>query len=187
MDYLSLIISIIGCTTGLLSLIIVIVYNAFQIGNQTFSVSKRRGTYYFKASETTVNGPYNPEICAVVSLKVTNRSSYPITIDDAYIIAMKNRHMSEFQYDNIEISTSNGIQWQDSEKIASLPLKLDPFETKYFALAFPFFHHEVKSFGESVKVPITIITARKEYIVKVTIPEYHSLFEHAQKTPSPRS
>ena len=178
MDIVLLVISIVGCITGIISLLIVILYNTFQIGKQKISVSERRGTYYFDSSVTKIKGASGVKYCAIVSLKVTNQSSYPITLDNAYIKTRSNYHLDEFRYDDIIVINNRGESWIDTEAIVRLPLKFEPFETKYFALAFPFFKNEVTDFGKPVEVPITIVTARKKQIIRVSIPEYHSLFLH---------
>lgn len=177
-DFLSLIVASIGCITGIISLVIVLINNIFQIGKQRFKISERRKSYYFKAADTTTKGCYGINICAVVSIKATNQSSYPITIDNAYLQKQKIKaeHFNDFEFDYIEVQdTPTSTVFSDTEVIAELPLKLDPFETKYFAFAFPFFDDFATKYGDNIKAKLIMITPRKEYKVDVSISEYYKL------------
>lgn len=178
---ISIIFSIIGCITGLLSIIIASQNHLFQKGEQKFNISQQKASYYFPASDTTVRGCWKPTYCAVISLKATNKSSYPITIDDA-VIKKDNfsaRHYSEFSFDYIYVKESYESEiCKDPEPNANLPLKLAPFETKYFSFAFPFFESFISNYGEDINVELIISTPLKEHKMLVTIPEYYGLFEN---------
>lgn len=176
---ISLVFSCIGSITGVSSLCVVAYNNAFQRGKQTFKISEQRGTYYFPASDTKVKGCWKPTYCAVISIKAINKSSYPITISNAEIRkeGLSARHYNEFAFDNIYIKESeNSEKCKDPELNAVLPLKLEPFETKYFSFSFPFFENFVSKYGENIDVELVITTARKEHKMKVIIPEYYGLF-----------
>lgn len=178
-NFISLIVAIIGCATGLISIIIVLINNIFQIGKQRFSLSEKRKSYYFKSDETNIKGCYNTKICATVSIKATNQSSYPITIDEVVIQNknLKAYHYNDFSFDYIEVPTAPNIVTScDTEKLATLPLKLDPFETKYFAVGFPFFENLVLTYGEEIKAKLIVTTPRKKYKMNIFVPEYYSFF-----------
>lgn len=178
-DFLSLIIASIGCVTGIISLIIVLIDNIFQVGKQHFETSNRRKSYYFNANDTETKGCYNVKLCSVVSIKATNRSSYPITIDEAYLKNSKNTayHFNDFEYKYIEIKTSpTHTVGQDSEELATLPLKLEPFETKYLAFAFPYVDNFVNKCGEEIYTKLIVITPRKKYKLNISIPYYYNIF-----------
>lgn len=184
---ISLVFSCIGSLTGVSSLCVVAYNNAFQRGKQTFKISEQRGTYYFPASDTKVKGCWKPTYCAVVSIKAINNSSYPITISNAEIRkeGSSARHYNEFAFDNIYIKESqDGETWKDTEPNAKLPLKLEPFETKYFSFSFPFFKSFVSQYGEDIDVELIITTARKEHKIKVVIPEYYGLFTNRDSNSS---
>lgn len=179
LDILSLIVASVGCITGIISLIIVFINNIFQIGKQRFVLSDRRKSYYFKADDTNSRGCYGVNICAAVSIKATNKSSYPITIDNAYLQNHKAKaeHFNDFEFDNIEIfDTPTTTIYSDTETLAKLPLKLEPFETKYFAFAFPFFDDFVSKYGDEVKTKLKIITPRKKYALNISISDYYMTF-----------
>lgn len=176
-ELISLIIAIIGCITGIISLTIVVINNFFQIGKQNFHLSERRKSYYFKAKDTKTKGCCDVNICASVSIKATNKSAFPITIDEA-ILKKGNEvayHFNDFEFKYIEIEKSADLTvYCDSEELATLPFKLDPFETKFFSFVFPFFDDLVSSYGEIVKPNLLIITPRKKYTVPITINEYYN-------------
>lgn len=177
LDLISLIVASVGCITGIVSLIIVLTNNVFQIGKQQFALSDRRKSYYFRASDTTTKGCYNVNICAAVSIKATNKSSYPITIDNAYLQNKTaiSKHFNDFKFEYIEIQdTPTTTVCFDTEKLAKLPLKLDPFETKYIAFAFPFFDDFVLRYGNEVKTKLTFVTPRKKYTLNISIPDYYN-------------
>lgn len=178
MELVSICVSIIGCVTGIISLSIVLANNMFQIGKQKVQQLDNRKTYYFDSNETETNGCCGLNYCCVVSLKITNCSSYPTTIDEIYLKSNKNiaNHSNEFSFEYIEIQTNeNTVTFIDIEQKAILPLKFEPFETKYITAMFPFFGPFVDEYGEEIKTKLFVITPRKEYSTEVTIPEYHQL------------
>lgn len=186
-DTISIVLSIIGCITGAASLVVVAFNIVFQQGKQTFKISEQRGSYYFSASDTKIKGCWQPTYCAVISIKAINKSSYPITISDAFIKKSENtaRHYNEFAFDNIYIKESEKSEiWKDTEPNAQLPLKLEPFETKYFSFSFPFFENFVSKYGEDIDVELTITTARKDHKIPITIPEYYGLFTNRDNNSS---
>ena len=171
-----IIVSIIGCLTGIASLVVVIVNNIFMKGTIRFSVSERRGTYYFSASDTETSGCINLKICAAISIKATNSSAYPTTIDEAYIGNRMVRHMDEFNFEYIELEKENhSVVYRDIEEKAILPLQLEPFQTKYFSFVFPYFESQISEYGTPANVILKIVTPRKTYKLKASVQEYYCL------------
>lgn len=184
------ILSIIGCVTGSLSLAVSALENRFQTGKQIFSISQQRATFYFSAADTTVKGCWKPTYCAVVSIKAMNKSSYPITISEAVIKrnGFTARHYNEFEFENIYIKESEESETcADTESSAILPLKLEPFETKYFSFSFPYFENFVSKYGEDINVQLTITTVRKNHKISVTIPEYYGLLTKRENNSASKS
>lgn len=186
MNLISLIVSIIGCITGVASLTIVLINNIFQVGKQKIQQIENGKSYYFCSDDTKTEGCCGLKYCGAVSLKITNCSSYPTTIDEIFLKKkdLKTQHSNEFSFDYIEFQIKeNEFVYRDIEQKASLPIKFEPFETKYISAVFPFFEEFVESYGDEIKAKLVVVTPRKKYTIDVSIPEYHQLFSHYETLP----
>lgn len=180
---LNFIIGAIGCITGTISLIILIRQHKFDKGKIIVELSTRKRSYYFNPKGVT---NYQSECGAVISLKVINKSAYPTTIDEIYAVSgeHKRRHDSSFTVTTQYLKKKDGglVKGIEPEPMCILPLKFDPFETKFFSVCFPFFMEFVSEFGQPAKAKLLIITARKEKKINVVISEHDSQLRHITET-----
>jgi hypothetical protein len=114
---------------------------------------------------------YDSEKAAVISLKISNSSSFPITIDEVYI---KNHtkifHNNGFTFAPIEIKLENNkFTYLPPKTIAKIPLRIEPYDTVQISFRFPFFKG-------SDNFKLFLSTPRKNYSLRVKLLEYHELY-----------
>ena len=167
---LELILSIVGVITGSLALAIDFFNYKFYLPK--LIIKPLRNSYIIK-SEDIPNLTFKTTKIAVVSVKISNSSAHPITIDEVYVEeASKNKHYNDlkFQIPRVLTDEVNRIETYISpEKIAIIPLRIEPFDTQYVSFRFPFFNNTNPSFK------LVLVTPRKNYSVKVKLLEYHEL------------
>ena len=167
---IELILSIIGVVTGSLALAIDFFNYKFYLPK--LIIKPLRNSYIIK-SEDIPNLTFKTTKIAVVSVKISNSSAHPITIDEVYVEeASNNKHYNDlkFQIPRVLTDEVNRIETYISpEKIAIIPLRIEPFDTQYVSFRFPFFNNTNPSFK------LVLVTPRKNYSVKVKLLEYHEL------------
>ncbi len=182
-NIVQIIISFIGCITGTLSLIILFKQKCFNEGKLLIGEDRLAGhSFYFRPSEKIGGLQYKTNYSAALSIKVTNKSSYQITIDSAEISAPKNPFYHDNNFEIYLLSYETGYDKSiifPVQKVTKLPLKLDPFETKYIGLRFPFFDFAVVNYGLPVNINLKINTSRKPAFLTMKVPEFLS-FAKAQ-------
>jgi len=127
-------------------------------------------SYYFYMKDLKSN-EYDSEKAAVISLKISNSSSFPITIDEVYI---KNHtkifHNNGFTFAPIEIKLENNkFTYLPPKTIAKIPLRIEPYDTVQISFRFPFFKG-------SDNFKLFLSTPRKNYSLRVKLLEYHELY-----------
>jgi len=60
------------------------------------------------------------------------------------------------------------------ENIATIPLRIEPFDSQYVSFRLPFFNNTNPSFK------LVLVTPRKNYSVKVKLLEYHELIQSSR-------
>lgn len=191
LTFINLIIGAIGCITGSISLIIIIRQDKFRKGKLMVETSERGSTCYFNAKEFHVEG-YETNYSAAVSLKITNKSAYPTTIDGITIIKDKNiaNHVPDFKcqlkimYEVDPFKCPQIGQTESTEYLllppCPIPQRLEPFETKYLSACFPFFDSFVNDSNEPISAKINVESSRENVQVQAKISDIHSLIAEAE-------
>lgn len=169
---LELILSIIGVITGSLALAIDFFNYKFYLPK--LIIKPLRNSYTINSKDIP-NLAFNTTKIAVISVKISNSSAHPITIDEVYVVnSPKNKHYNDlkFKVPQIMISEEENSKTFTSlspENIATIPLRIEPFDSQYVSFRLPFFNNTNPSFK------LVLVTPRKNYSVKVKLLEYHEL------------
>lgn len=166
---LELILSIIGVITGSLALAIDFFNYKFYLPKLVIKPLINSYTLDYESIKYSID--YVTNKIAVVSVKLTNSSAHPITIDEVYVKdSQTNSHANDLKF-RIPVIDLNGTTstYMKPEKIANIPLRIEPFDTQYVSFRFPFFNNTNPSFK------LVLVTPRKNYSVKVKLLEYHEL------------
>jgi hypothetical protein len=185
MCQLSDVVGTIGGITGFISLFYTIKQSNYMRGKFTVEPDPIN---YFKTNEFAIsNSHYNSTCSALISLKITNKSAYPVTIDEIIGISEKGRlvHDQNFKYTPLDIPNgpnrlASGLR---ARPIATLPLRIGDFETKYIGVCFPFFADAVSQYGVPAECQVVLNTSKKACSVNVSIKEYHALMGYLYKIP----
>lgn len=166
---ITLIIAIIGAVTGMLALALqYIEYKKTKV-KLKINLDKRKSFY------TTGDNTYKCKYFGVISVKISNCSSLPITIDEAEIIYDKIVR----KYFNKEIMINKRHNYDDqsyTEVIlfnqSKLPLRIDCYDTVFLSFIFPFFDEFINN-----EFKFVLKTPRKEYKYKFKIREFEEIFK----------
>ncbi len=186
-EIINIIIGAIGCITGSVSLFFIIRQHSFDKGKTIVTLGEQKPpsySSYFNPNEFHIQ-TYNSECGAALSLVITNKSSYPISINEIFAINKKKQiyHDQDFKFQplNLAINESSFIEISFIPSTA-LPFKMEPFETKCIGVRLPFFSKFITNYGEEVKFKVKLITSRKPVEIYASIPEVHSFLEDFKNT-----
>lgn len=176
LNIISAIAAFIGCITGSISLLVIISQSKFQKGK--IIVTKHIDPYlslYFNTISLDILKTYQTTYSAAIALTITNKSSYPLSIDRVYC-KVKNtviNHIADVKlgslYYPLANNTSVGITFLPS---SHLPSSFNAFETRHIGICLPFFDAAVKDANLPVNIVLNIQTSRGEKHIRVQIPEY---------------
>lgn len=193
-ESLTIALAVVSAVLSLISITVVIFDLGYKLGMQKFEQYRHYGrllaSYYFKSCEAKTkgmrtNGDPSKKISAVISIKIKNCSAYPVTIDSTYVTNelygtdVKSYHDNGFSFELMwEKANRNGKPIETTVDVCEklvLPITLQPYEIKLLSVQIPHFEQHVKNYGDTVYPYLHFTTARKEYAIKVEIPEYHAL------------
>lgn len=167
---ITLIIAIIGAVTGIVALIIQFVEYKKSSVKLVIEIDEHI-SYYLKNTNET----YKCEYIGVISAKISNCSSLPITIDEVIIVLdnYKVKHEPKMTKTTLEVkkgeNTYTYLTINDKPKI---PLRIECYDTVFVSFAFPFFD---KFLNE--KFELQLLTPRKTYKKKIELEEYITKFK----------
>lgn len=166
---ITLIIAIIGAITGILALIIQ--YIDYKKTNVKLKVKLENKKSFY----TTGDKIYKCKYFCVVSIKISNCSALPITIDEAEI-KYKNKHTHYFnekkKINKKHIYDDNSYTELNLYEQPQLPLRIDCYDTVFLSFIFPFFDEYVNNEFE-----FFLKTPRKDYKWKIKLNEFESIFD----------
>lgn len=184
---LTLLIAIIGCITGFTSLIIQLSSYLSTVARLKIETDDSSNSYFFKAKDFKVD-TYKTNFSAVVSLVISNKSSYPVTISNIYLKNRKKkyqlRHNNKFKFSPKEIPLGEGSFTYYNPSVAiDLPYRIEPYDTVYASVRLPFFDELVdhNDLSKSVKFKLIINTPRKAFTHKVKLYDYMYYHDHLQE------
>lgn len=138
----TLLIATIGCVTGVASLLIQLSSHLSTVARLKIELDDSSHSYYFKSKDFKVER-YKTNFSAVISLVISNKSSYPVTIDNIYIKSnkikykMKSCNDFRFQVHSIPVKENSYVGYNPSKPI-NLPLRIEAFDTVFASVRFPF-------------------------------------------------
>ncbi|EFD04294.1 hypothetical protein HMPREF0631_1346 [Peptostreptococcus anaerobius 653-L] len=173
-------ISTIGLILSLVSL--TIHYLNYRSSQSRMKFEILSNSYYCKAKDFSITN-FESEYFALISVKISNVSSLPITIDEVYLNErfLNGGHYNELKYTVPEIPNSKFISYFKTPhealsysieplSDATLPLRIEPYDTKSHCFKIPFDSHINRKSHK-----LFISTPRKTYKVDLTLKEYHEL------------
>ena len=189
-DIVGCISGIVGCVTGITSLVISIKQAVFSKGKICIEQLDECTSYYFDASKCEkVSNWVDTTFPAVLSIQVTNSSSYPISITSA-ILKKKDIEVfqgNDFNHARIGVMPNSAeplpkdytgkADFLQSYDFVNLPLRIEPFDSVRIAFAFPYASKLIKHYGETIFSTLEIQTSRRNKIrIPVEIVEYFAHF-----------
>lgn len=165
------IMAIIGFFTGTISCGILMKEHRFNMGKIEASIidPKERNVYslYFDAHDSKSN----PRYAAAIALKITNKSSYPLTIDSLYVSSEKESdrdapkayHDNESQYRWLRDYSVPSYPTYMFEEPVRLPCTINAHETKCIGTIYPDITSMVGNYGDDLNLKLTIINSRKKF------------------------
>lgn len=172
----TLLIAVIGCVTGLSSLLIQFFSFLSTVPRLKIAIDESSHSYFFKAKDFKVES-YRTDFCAVVSLFISNKSSYPVTIDGIYIKCNKHRfkHINEFKFhpQSIPVREKTWTEYRPSNPL-TLPVRIEAFDTIFASARFPFFDVlvDANDLTKPTEFELMISTPRKVFRHRVKLYEY---------------
>lgn len=176
----TLFISITGLILSVVSLIIH--YLNYRSSQSRMKFKVQEHSFYCEARDFSITN-FDSKYFAFISVKISNLSSLPITIDDVYLNEhiLNGGHYNELKYSVPEIPNPNFIDpFRTPKEIISysitpytdalLPLRIEPYDTMLRCFKIPFDEHL-----HLVKHKMFISTPRKTYKVELNLKEYHEL------------
>ncbi len=179
----TLIIATIGCVTGVLGLLLQLRAHLLTSARLRIEVcTPSPQSYFFRHSDFGVSG-FRSKYGAVVSLKISNCSSHPITIDGAFIPQKENAHPIlhfpgfELNPKNMPIGKGLTTHYAPSEPL-KIPYRLEAFDTIFASVRFPFFESKVpEKLRRPARVRVCLSTPRRVYTCRAKIYEYAVLHQ----------
>jgi len=183
----TLLIAIVGCITGVGSLVLQLSTYLLTAARLKINIDDSSHSYFFNSNDFKLQG-YKTNFSAVVSLVISNKSSYPLTIDNIYItskkIKYKMKHSNDFKFQPQSIPLGeNSFSSHSPSKPINLPLRIESFDTIFASVRFPFFEQMVDNndLSNPSNFKLMISTPRKVYRHKVLIYEYKYYHDHLQE------
>ncbi len=161
MSVFTLTIAIFGATTGIISLIIQFIEYRKSKVKLRIKIEDRY-TYY-----TTGDSSYKCEYFGIVSLKLSNCSALPITLDEVFVKTnyYNKKHIKELTNFNTSVPAKNGGSYDLRPfKSADLPLRIDCYDSVFISFRFPFFDEYINK-----DIELVLVTPRKEYKMKINV------------------
>lgn len=181
-NIINTIIAAIGCITGTVSIILIIRQNKFSHGKLIVELAETVGaanSFYFDPQREITDCHYRSSCAVAISLKVTNQSAYPVSLDE--FLWRNGRtlcyHDPEFKFPPFEYNFKNIAYWNIAfAPSVTLPIRLEPFETRIIGLRFPFAGKGPLP-TPPLSATIEIKTSRKPMNLDVKLQEYRSYME----------
>lgn len=178
-------ISILGFVISVISIIIHVITFKYILPGMEFV--KQPNSYYCSAKDFNIDN-FDSKYFAIISVKISNLSLHPITIDDAYLneYILNGSHFNELRYEVPEIPNPKPVNYLKKGEItgysiepyksATLPMRIDGFDTVLCSFKMSFDkdinrkHHT-----------LFISTPRKVHKVPLSLREYYSLAAEEMK------
>jgi len=186
---MQLLLSIIGCVTGMCSLILYLNKYFLEKPKLKIYLDRVPCSYYFKNKDFNVVPSFNCTYSAVISLRIDNCSAYPATISD---IQVKSKHTSKRSYHNGFFTFEEpgipaipqGRYMHPTSETFELPIRIDPFDSFFGCVQISFFDPFVIDEITPSHIIMEIHTPRKIFYFPVSLYEYEYLYNKPEHKPS---
>lgn len=170
---ITLIIAIIGAITGVLALILQ--YIEYRKSKVKLKVDLVDNKSFYSTGNTSEGTKYNCKYFGVISIKISNCSALPITIDESEIKYKK--ILRSYFSKEIKVNKKHVYDNQSYTEVAlfeqaKLPYRIDCYDTTFLSFIFPFFDEFV-----STKFEFILKTPRKQYKYKFKLNEFEEMFK----------
>lgn len=176
-EVLSLIFSLIGCITGIISLSISILYFIYQKPNVSVEFEPQPNFMYF---DKLRGYTYNCKHQAFGKIRLINKSDKPITVSSILILQrIKGKQFIEITNCGHVINKPFYIENKHHIKIfinssVQLPLRIEPYDIYEATLFFPFFPDD---YDESEKCALRIITSRNTIDKRIVFSNFYDYYQ----------
>ena len=180
-----ILLSIIGCVTGVASLVVQGLNYRLSLPKITCTQSKRHNSYWVDGAtlENVKQKPYPDDFdelaistyVSILSLRIANNSANPITINDISKVGGGTKEITSDSFTPL-IYDSKKVMF--CEKPFELPLRIDPYNTVNGSIAF----FDVVGSPDGIKSEkIKIDTPYKNFIVTLNVKSIDLLANEQQK------
>lgn len=184
LDIAVFIIAVIGCVSGVTSLLLKLFEYLRTVPKLKIEVDDITNSYFFDAQSFGKLDRYKTKNCAIVSLKISNCSLHPITIN-SITAKSKNtdyvcRHDSSLEFSPKDIRLGpNSFTYYPCSSAIKIPARLDANDTIYASARFPFIDKIVENSVDkkSIVLLLSVSTPIKVFHYNVELPEYMHLHD----------
>lgn len=169
----TLIIAIIGATTGVLALILQ--YIEYKKSKVKLKVNLDEKKSFYSTGDTR----YKCKYFGVISIKISNCSALPITIDEAEIKCndmLRSYFSKEKNINKTHIYDKQSYTEVALFEQAKLPYRIDCYDTTFLSFIFPFFDEFINNRFEFI-----LRTPRKDYKYKFKLSEFEEVFKNSRR------
>lgn len=169
----TLIIAIIGAITGVLAPILQYIEYKKSKVKLKVNLDEKKSFY------STGDASYKCKYFGVISIKISNCSALPITIDEAEIKC--NDVLCTYFNKEKNINKKHIYDKQSYTEVAlfeqaKLPYRIDCYDTTFLSFIFPFFDEFINN-----KFEFILRTPRKEYKYKFKLSEFEEMFKNNRR------
>lgn len=167
----------IACYGAIISTVVAIVqlYNFFKSRSLlSLDLDPMHGSYYINR-DSCIQINYQGKYFLILSVKLSNKSSVPITIDGVYLLNSNNKKFYSNSNIKLQIRFHNGHDIPFNEDSLNFPLRLNQYDSKKGTLIFPLdyvYQLENISLNKEQSVTVYIESPRGIYPHEITVLPY---------------
>lgn len=170
---ITLIIAIVGAITGILA--IILQYIEYRKSKVKLKVNLVENKSFYSTGDTS----YKCKYFGVISIKISNCSALPITIDEAEI--KYNKVLRPYFSEEKTVNKTHTYDKQSYTEVvlfeqAKLPYRIDCYDTTFLSFIFPFFDEFINN-----KFEFILKTPRKQYKYEFKLSNFEKMFKKSRR------
>lgn len=174
---ITLIIAIVGAITGILA--IILQYIEYRKSKVKLKVNLVENKSFYSTGNTSGDTNYKCKYFGVISIKISNCSALPITIDEAEI--KYNEILRPYFSKEKAVNKTHKYDKQSYTEVvlfeqAKLPYRIDCYDTTFLSFIFPFFDEFINN-----KFEFILKTPRKQYKYKFKLSNFEEMFKKSRR------
>lgn len=176
----------IACYGALVSTIVAVIqlYTFFKSrGFLSLDLDPMHGSYYIN-SDNCLQINYQGKYFLILSVKLSNKSSVPTTIDGIYLLNSNNKKFYSFKEIKLDLPFYHGHTVPFNDKLLTFPLRLNQYDSIKGTLVFPLDNiYQLKnvSLNQEQGITVYIESPRGIYPHEITVLPYVTYMEHHLK------